>query len=1087
MGIVDFCVRNPVSVTVGIILAVLFGTIALLRLPVQMIPTVDRPEITVETDYRGAAPLEVEREVTDRLEEKLNAVERLKQVSSTSIEGKSTVVLKFDWGTNKDVARLGVSEKLDLVTELPPDVGESLIRAVNTDEESPISWIMVETDGDLNRVWEELKDVIVPQIERVPGVGAVWRFGGRDREVHVTLDPRAMAARGITVSDIRQAIVRENRNVKGGNLNEGKRRHLVRTVGQFDKLHHIGDVVVRHDGQGPVYVRDVAAVSFGYEDRDFAVRIDGKPALGMGVLRRSGANIMEVMEGVRQALSRLQERYRDKGIRIEMVYDETDYIRDSIRLVTRNIYFAVALAVLVLLLFLRSVASILVVAVAIPVSIVTTFVVLDVLGSSLNVIMLAGLAFATGMVVDNAVVVLENIFRHREMGKGRLRAAVEGGREVSGAIVASTLTTVAVFVPVLFIRQEAGQLFRDIALAVAVAVSLVVALTVVPMLSAHILPEQARVRFRRLRAVMSVLDKGGAGFSRLVLGLLAWLQHGSLRRLAVVLLIVGGSVALAYRFAPPLDYLPRGNRNFIFGFVKTPPGFNTDQKEEIIKVIESRFRAIPEIESMFAVVRVEAPIMGAIVKEPYTDLEGMRRVVAAMRRAVGGIPGTQAVFITQAGLFPQRGAFFGGNNVALDVKGDDLQSIRQIAQGLEGRIRGVPGVNFVNSSFEWGNPEIRVVLDRDRMSALGLSVAEVGNVVETAVEGTRAGRFRERGKEIDIVLKGPRHELAHTQDLGALTLSDGSGRLVQLSDIAEIRPGSGPTKVEHVDLDRAIKLNVNMQETLPLEEAVRLVEQTAVAGVRQTLPLGYSIDISGQAQRLTEAWDAFKWAFLLAVVVVYLVMCSLFESWSYPLIIMFSVPLAATGGVLAVSLGHAAEPTIKMDTVTMLGFIILAGIVVNNAILIVHQTLNFIRAGEPPQAALLASVRTRIRPIFMTTATTVFGMLPLVLSRGAGSELYRGLGSAVLGVGRLHAVHAGAHADALFPVAGCAGEGPAPAAQRGSLCGTGGYAGGRARRRMNPATACTAASVRHAEIRPRCVRRVGEVAEIPSRCGPRHR
>ena len=266
-----------------------------------------------------------------------------------------------------------------------------------------------------------------------------------------------------------------------------------------------------------------------------------------------------------------------------------------------------------------------------------------------------------------------------------------------------------------------------------------------------------------------------------------------------------------------------------------------------------------------------------------------------------------------------------------------------------------------------------------------------------AVEGTRAGRFRERGKEIDIVLKGPREELAHTQDLGALTLSDGSGRLVQLSDIAEIRPGSGPTKVEHVDLDRAIKLNVNMQETLPLEAAVRLVEQTAVAGVRQTLPLGYSIDISGQAQRLTEAWDAFKWAFLLAVVVVYLVMCSLFESWSYPLIIMFSVPLAATGGVLAVSLGHAAEPTIKMDTVTMLGFIILAGIVVNNAILIVHQTLNFIRAGEPPQAALLASVRTRIRPIFMTTATTVFGMLPLVLSRGAGSELYRGLGSAVLG------------------------------------------------------------------------------------------
>ncbi len=999
MGIVDFCIRNPVSVMVGVILAALFGIIALLRLPIQMIPTVDRPEITVETDYDGAGPLEVEREVTDRLEERLNAVEQLRQVSSSSIEGRSRVVLKFDWGTDKDIARLGVSEKLDTVRGLPPDVGESRIRAVNTDEESPISWIMVNTERDLNEVWEELKDVIVPQMERVPGVGAVWRFGGRDRQVHVTLDPSAMAARGITVAEIRQAITRENRNVKGGDLSEGKRRHVVRTLGQFEELRHIADVVVRHDLTGPVYVRDVAAVSHGYEDRDFAVRIDGRPALGMGVLRRSGANTMEVMAGVRQTLSRLQERYGDKGIHLEMVYDETDYIKDSINLVTRNIYIAVALAVLVLLLFLRSVASIVVVAVAIPVSIVTTFVVLNIFGSSLNIILLAGLAFATGMVVDNAVVVLENVFRHRDMGKTRVRAALDGAREVGGAIVASSLTTVAVFVPVLFIRQEAGQLFRDIALAVSVAValSLVVALTVVPMLSAHILPERTRVRFRRLRAAMAVLDRAGAGFSRMVLGLLAWLQRGAVRQVLVVLFIVGGSVALAWWLAPPLDYLPRGNRNFVFGLVKMPPGFNTDQKEAIIKEIESRIRAIPEVARMFAVIRIDNPIMGAIVKEAHTDLEGMRRVVATMRRAVGGIPGPQAVFITQASLFRQRGAFFGGNNVALDVKGDDLQAIRNIARYLEGRIRGVDGVNFVNSSFEWGNPEIRVTLDRDRVSALGLRASDVGDVIETAVEGTRAGRFRERGKEIDIILRGPRGEMAHTQDLGGLMLANGAGRLVQLSDIADIRPGDGPTKVEHVDLDRAIMLNANMRDALPLEEAVRLVEDNAVAEVRRTLPLGYSIEVSGQARSLNEAWDAFKWTFLLAVVVVYLAMCSLFESWSYPLIIMFSVPLAATGGVLAVSLGHATEPTIKMDTVTMLGFIILTGIVVNNAILIVHQTLNFIRSGEAPRAALLSSVRTRIRPIFITAATTVFGMLPLVLSRGAGSELYRGLGLAVLG------------------------------------------------------------------------------------------
>lgn len=279
MKLIEFCVRYPVTVMVGVLLALLFGTIALFRLPVQMIPTVDRPEITVGTEYRGAAPLEVEREITDRLEEKLNAVENLREITSTSIEGKSTIVLKFDWGTNKDIARLGVSEKLDLVTDLPPDAEKSQIRAVNTDEESPISWIIVETLRNLNEVWEEVEDVIVPRIERVSGVGAVWRFGGQDREVHVILDPKAMAARGVMIREVREAILRENRNIKGGDLSEGKRRHMVRTLGQFTDIAQIGGVIVRHDRNRPVYIRDIAEVQFGHEDQDFIVRINGRPGL----------------------------------------------------------------------------------------------------------------------------------------------------------------------------------------------------------------------------------------------------------------------------------------------------------------------------------------------------------------------------------------------------------------------------------------------------------------------------------------------------------------------------------------------------------------------------------------------------------------------------------------------------------------------------------------------------------------------------------------------------------------------------------------------------------------------------------------
>ena len=1000
MKLIDVCIRYPVTVMVGVLLCLLFGVIGLLRLPVQLIPTVDRPEITVETEYRGAASLEVEREITDRMEEKLNAVENLKQMTSSSIEGRSRVILKFDWGTNKDIARLGVSEKLDLVTELPSDAEESQVRAVNTDEESPIAWIIVETTRDLNEVWEEVKDIIVPRIERVSGVGAVWHFGGQDREVHVTLDPRAMAAREVGIGAVRQAILRENRNIKGGDLSEGKRRHMVRTLGQFTDISQIGGVIVRQDRNRPIYVRDIATVAFGYEDRDFAVRINGRPAIGMGVLRRSGANTVEVMNGLKKELSYITDHlYYGKGIRLRMVYDETKYIKDSLDLVVNNVYYAALLAIIVLLLFLRSFSSILVVSVAIPVSVVTTFVFLSAFGRTLNIITLAGLAFATGMVVDNAVVVLENIFRHREMGKDRFQAALDGAKEVWGAILASTLTTVAVFIPVLFVRQEAGQLFRDIAIAisVAVALSLIAALTVVPMLSARFLSVRAHFPLAWIQRVLDYLDRVGGKFSASIVGLLAWLRHGVLRRVVVACGIVLGSLTVAYIFVPPLDYLPKGNRNFIFVVVNTPPGYSVEQKEEIITTLETRFLSIPEMARIFAVIRTENPIMGAIVKPEHADLKGMRRVVNKMRRRAQGIPGTQGVFITQSSLFRQRGAFFGGTNIDLDVRGDELGVIRVIAEKLRKDVAGVRGVNFVNSSFKWGNPEIQVVVDRERVAALGLSVTEIGDVVETMVEGTLAGVFREGGKEIDIVLKGRDLELSRTQDLGQVVLSDRSGRLVQLSDIAAISRGTGPTKVDHVDMDRAIKLTVNIRENLPLEQAVNLIEEAAVNRARQLLPLGYSIGVSGQARNLTEAWNSLRWSFLLAIVVIYLLMCSLFESWSLPFIIMFSVPLAMTGGIVAVSLAHATEPSIKMDTVTMLGFIILAGIVVNNAILIVHQTLNFIEEGSPNQEALLKSVKSRIRPIFMTSTTTIFAMLPLVVSRGAGSELYRGLGSAVLG------------------------------------------------------------------------------------------
>jgi HAE1 family hydrophobic/amphiphilic exporter-1 len=998
--LIEFCVKYPVTVWVGIVLAVLFGGIALSRLPLQMIPTVDVPEITVETEYPGAAPFEVEREITRRQEEKLNSVENLREMTSTSIEGKSTIVLKFDWGTNKDIARLGASEKLDLVTQIPEDAKEAQIRAVNTDEEQPIAWIIVEGDRPLNEIWEEVDDVISPRLERVGGVGAVWRFGGQDREVHVVLDQRAMAARGITIADVRDAIVNENRTTKGGQISEGKHRTVIRTLGEFDNIRQMEDIVLRQAGnsQGVVYLRDIARIQFGNKDRDFSVRTNGVDAIALGVLRRSGANTLDTMRGVKAEMAYLNDRvYQGKGIRLVQVYDETKYIDESVALVTQNVYYGVILATGVLLLFLRSFASTLIIALSIPISVVATFVVLGALGRTINIISLAGLAFASGMVVDNAVVVLENIVRHREMGKDKLRAALDGASEVWGAVLASTLTTVAVFVPILFVQQEAGQLFRDIAVAIAAAVllSLIVSVTVVPMLSARLLTTRRRRWFPRLDAF---LDGIGGGFVGAVIRLLDWLRRGVWRRVVTATAIVVGSIAAVYLFAPPMDYLPQGNRNLFFVIVKTPPGYSTEQKEQILRVLEERYARIPEIERQFSVVRLEEPLMGVLARQEYSSLPQMRALLGELRRTSQGVPGTVAVFATQSPLFRRRGAFFGGTNLQVDVKGKDLETIRQITERLEGQLKQFRGANFVNTSFEWGTPEIQVRVDRERAAALGLSAREVGYIVETAVAGTLAGTFKEGGKEIDIKLVASEREGRRTQDVDRTTFHTRAGVPLRLTEIATVAPAAGPTKVQHVDQDRAISMTVNVKEEMSLEEAMEAVEGEIIQPARLALPLGYTVNLAGHARDLTEAFNALKWSYVLAQIVIFLLMASLFESWLLPLYIMFTVPLAVTGGVLAVRWAHAVEPGTKMDTVTMLGFIILSGIVVNNAILIIHQALNNAREGGlDPQEALLESVRSRIRPIFITTCTTVFGMLPLVVSTGSGSELYRGLGAAVLG------------------------------------------------------------------------------------------
>lgn len=1004
MKLIDVSVDKPVRVWVGILLAAVFGVVAMLAMPLQLAPTTDRPEITVQTTFRGAAPLEVEQQLTDAIEEKLTSVEGVDEMLSTSREGSSSVVLKFDWSTNKDIARLDVSEKLGLVENLPDDADRSVIRAVNSDEENPIAWIVLDaTPAQVVELSDEMDDVVRARLERVPGVGGSRFLGARKREVHVVLDLDALATRGISVPQVRDAIVRENRNERGGTSEAGKRRWVVRTVGQYDALRDLEETIVALGADGtPVVLGDVAKVTFGREKRDAIVRQNGRPTIVTGVLRRTGANVVDVMRDLKREIADINATFlATRGARLVQVYDETEYIEEAKGLVIDNLLVGAVLATAILLLFLKSITSMLVVGLSIPVSLVTTFIVMKGLGRSLNIVSLAGLAFASGMVVDNAIVVVENVFRHvKELGKPLKQAARDATVEVWGALVASTLTTLAVFLPIVFVKEEAGQLFRDIAIAISAAVglSLLVAITMVPMLSARLLrPHGEGALGRFLEAALKPLDWVGGRFIAVTTGMVRWLERGVVRRIAYLAVVLGASVWAFVTFLPPIDYLPQGNRNLVLAIGQFPAGYALEEQDRTVTAIEQRVLANPQVERMFSIVGLEVTLVGVIAKKEQSSIAEMQQLVGAMWGATSGHPGAR-FFVTQTPIFRRGGGFLGGTQAEVTVRGPDLKSLADVAAKVERLAAGVPGFTYVRSSFDYGNPELQVHVDRGRASELGLRAQDVGLSVATLVDGVFAGVFRENGKERDIRLLGPAGDAPSADDLRGMRFALPRGGSASLAEIASVSGAEGPTKIERRDRERSITLTVGFRAGIPLETAIASIEQQVLAPLRPGLPSGYTMFASGQAKDLDRTWAALSSSFLLGLLIIYLLMAALFDSFALPFVILMTVPFAMTGGVLAAAWAHETQPLVLMDVITMIGFVILAGTVVNNSILIVHQALNFRRErGMSLADALAESVRTRIRPIFMTVSTTVLGMLPLALSEGAGSELYRGLGAVVVG------------------------------------------------------------------------------------------
>lgn len=1125
MNLIDSFVKNPVKVSVGVLLVALFGVVALRAMPLQLTPEVQTPTITVETRWPGASPQEVEREIVLEQEEYLKSVEGITELTSESTDSKGSVTMEFLVGTNMDEVLLKVNSQLQQVREYPEDADQPVISTANANDR-PIAWFMLSPrvpsaeefaafaekhphlsedlsrvesshnvglailrlrnlakehpevnellpppDLDVTKMRRFAEDEIEAAFERVPGVSQANVIGGLEDEMQVIVDPEKLAARNLTILDVRAALRGQNKDTSGGDFWEGKRRWVVRTLGQFRSPEQVENQLLAVRDGAPVYVSDVAVVQHDYKKPDGLVRRFGESSVAVNALRETGANVIDVMTGLQNVNRELNDTVlKRRGLQLTQVYDETEYIYSAVDLVQDNIYVGGALTMIVLMFFLHlgvrtliaapfilatAVAATfgnpwsfamtlaiviatgfwfargsLVVGLAIPISVVGTFLVLGMLGRTLNVISLAGLAFAVGMLVDNAVVVLENIYRrNHELGEPPFTAAVRGAAEVWGAILASTATTVAVFVPVVFVQEEAGQLFRDIALAITAAVlfSAVVAIVVIPAAAARLLTgggsnqrassrrPQSRIA-RAARTIVRPIEWAGERSVAAIVAINAWIQRGLVRQLAVIVVLLAGAVGLSWAYWPKVEYLPTGNRNLVFGIVLPPPGYNLDQLMEMGQTVEDKLRPYwdvdpnspeakklkyPVIGDFFFVARGRQVFMGVRAYDP-SRVKELEELVGNVGRS---LPGTIAI-AKQSSIFEQ--GLTAGRTVEVEIVGRELETMI----GLGGRVLGQVMQTFPEGtqarpvpSLDLSSPEVHIDPKLVQAAQMGISTADLGYTADALVDGAYAGDYYLGADKIDLTIKGEERFASQTQDIAALPVATPSGQLVPLGALADVRLASGPEQINHRETQRAITIEVSPPPTMALEDAMAKIQAEIVTPMIQNgdLPEGYRISLAGTADKLRSTWQSLSFNVLLALLITYLLMAALFESWLYPFVIILSVPVGAVGGILGLNALNAylaafGQMAQQLDVLTMLGFVILIGTVVNNPILIVHQALNHMREdGYGVRQATLESLRTRVRPIFMTTTTTVLGLLPLVLFPGAGSELYRGLGAVVLG------------------------------------------------------------------------------------------
>lgn len=990
MPITETSIKRPIATSMVFLIIITLGVIGFRFLPVDLLPPIEYPQLTVSTDYANVGPAEMEQIITEPVENALAGVPGVERVRSSSSEGSSRVTLEFAQSVDVDVAANDVRAALDRVRDnLPPEADPPRIWKFDPNN-FPIVIIGANSDMNLAELTTVLDREILQRFEQINGVGSIDIWGGIEREVKVDIKRDRLIASGLSTADVQQAIASENANLPGGNVNSGVKQLYVRTLGEYESIEQIANTVITTVDQQPIRVKDVADVTFGYQDLNRVVYIDEQPMARFGIRKQTGANTVAVAENIRQEVAQINQERND--LELFVTTDQSEFIQSSIDNVQSSAVWGALLAVVILYIFFRNGSSTFIIAVSIPISIIATFALLYFSDLTLNQMSFGGLALGVGLIVDNAIVVLENIIRLREEEEEDLKpSALIGTKQVAGAIVASTLTTCVIFLPVVFMQTVSGLLFQELALVVvfALACSLLVALTLVPMLSSRFLTVKKgttnkKGRFQKFFARME---------GKYSLGLEKTLQHKPAVFGITAFLVVGSFLAVP---TIPVELAPQTDADEIDINLQLADGTNIAVQNLYLKELEEIVRAtlpMEDVEYFTTEVRDgRAEVEIAMVPQSERSQSTSELAEEIRENLEGQIPGADIRVSAQSGLWIMRRIFGGGGaeDLQFELRGYDLEKAYELAQDIKLRVEKLPGIVEVRSGQTEGTPEERILFDREKIADLGLSVRQVAQVIQTNIGGSRAGSYRIGGDEYPITVRLRPEDRLGTLDINNISVNLPGGGVIPVSSVIVKESGRGPEDINRINGQRVTNITANLETGVALGEAVELIQEELADF---PLPEGFSIVYGGEYEEQQKAAADFSMSIIMALILIYMVMAGQFERFLDPLIVMFSVPLAMIGVIPALLI---TGTTINIQS--LMGMIMLVGIVVNNAIVLVDY-INLMRRdkGLPVVEAVIEAGRLRLRPILMTTLTTVLGLLPLSFGLGAGAEIQASLARVVIG------------------------------------------------------------------------------------------